>query len=320
MMSAGVNVTSLPIRVTSLTLDGLAQLSSQRFFFFFFLCAYLFMLCSDSLVVYVICSERSLHRPMFVFVAALLVNSVAGGTVFYPKLLVDLLGGGRSVQVTLRVCVCQAWLLYSVGTSSFLLLGAMSFDRYVSICRPLRYTALMSPASVAALLLLCWLLPVGLVGSAVLLASQLPLCRSQLSRLFCDIYSLVSLSCGGRETLLSEAYNLSIIVATVLLPSVFVLFSYSAILSICLRRSRSFSSKALSTCLPHLLVFCNYSVSSGVEVLQRRLQADNRLTASVLTSILQVMIPTVFNPVVYGLKVTEIRAHLRRLLGFQRAH
>lgn len=280
MMSAGVNVTSLPILVTSVTLDGLAQLSNQRLFFFF-LCAYLFMLCSDSLVVYVICSQRSLHRPMFVFVTAVLMNSVAGSTVFYPKLLVDLLRGVRSVQVTLRVCMCEAWLLYSLGTSSFLLLAAMSFDRYVSICRPLL--------------------------------------ASRLSRIYCDIYSLVSLSCGGRETLLSEVYNLSVIVATVLLPAIFVLFSYSAVLSICLRRSRSFSSKALSTCLPHLLVFCNYSVSSGVEVLQRRLQAGSQPTASVLTSIFQVMIPTVFNPVVYGLKVTEIRAQLRRLLGCQRA-
>lgn len=320
MMSAGVNVTSLPILVTSVTLDGLAQLSNQRlFFFFFFLCAYLFMLCSDSLVVYVICSQRSLHRPMFVFVTAVLMNSVAGSTVFYPKLLVDLLRGVRSVQVTLRGCMCEAWLLYSLGTSSFLLLAAMSFDRYVSICRPLLYTVVMSPATVLALLLLCWLLPVGLVGTAVLLANRLPLCRSQLSRIYCDIYSLVSLSCGGRETLLSEVYNLSVTVATVLLPAIFVLFSYSAVLSVCLRRSRSFSSKALSTCLPHLLVFCNYSVSSGVEVLQRRLQAGSQPTASVLTSILQVMIPTVFNPVVYGLNVTEIRAQLRRLLGCQRA-
>uniref|UniRef100_A0AAX7SUK3 G-protein coupled receptors family 1 profile domain-containing protein n=1 Tax=Astatotilapia calliptera TaxID=8154 RepID=A0AAX7SUK3_ASTCA len=179
------------------------------------------MLCSDSLVVYVICSQRSLHHPMFVFVTAVLMNSVAGSTVFYPKLLVDLLRGVRSVQVTLRVCMCEAWLLYSLGTSSFLLLAAMSFDR--------------------------------------------------------------------------------------------------AVLSVCLQRSRSFSSKALSTCLPHLLVFCNYSVSTGVEVLQRRLQAGSQPTASVLTSIFQVMIPTVFNPVVYGLKVTEIRAQLRRLLGCQRA-
>lgn len=180
MMSAGVNVTSLPILVTSVTLDGRAQLSNQRlfFFFFFFLCVYLFMLCSDSLVVYVICSQRSLHRPMFVFVAAVLMNSVAGSTVFYPKLLVDLLRGVRSVQVTLRGCMCEAWLLRSVDTSSFLLLAAMSFV-YVSICRPLLYTVVMSPATVLALLLLCWLLPVGLVGTAVLLASRLPLAAQQ---------------------------------------------------------------------------------------------------------------------------------------------
>ncbi|XP_041806029.1 olfactory receptor 11A1-like [Chelmon rostratus] len=316
MRSAQLNVTP----VTSLTLDGLALLSDHTLlFFFFFLAVYMFVVFSDSLVVYLICTRRKLRRPMFAFVAAVLLNSLAGSVAVYPKLLSDVLSGRGFAQVSRSSCLCQAFVVFSLGGSSFMLLSAMAFDRYLSICRPLRYAALVSPAAVAALLLLCWLLPAGLVGGAVLLASRLPLCRSRLSRIYCDVYSFVRLSCGGGAALLSEVYGLLCSVVIVFLPAVFVLFSYGKILSICLRRSRAFSSKALHTCLPHLLVFINYSLSTAFELLHRQLQARGEPAASTLCSVLILVVPTVMNPVVYGLKMKEIFIHLKQLLSCQRA-
>ncbi|XP_072253755.1 olfactory receptor 10J4-like [Leuresthes tenuis] len=305
--------------MTSLTLDGLQLLSEHRLLFFLlFFVLYAFVLCSDCLVLLVICSQRSLHRPMFMFVAALLFNSLMGSTAVYPRLLWELRWGGGSVQVTVSGCVCQAWVVYTLGASAFMLLAAMAFDRYVSICRPLRYAALVSPRAVGALLLFCWLLPAALVGVAALLAARLPLCSARLSRLYCDIYSFIRLSCGGRAALLSDAYGLLISLVTVLLPVSFVLFSYGSILYVCLYRSRTFSSKALSTCLPHLLVFINYSASAFVEVLQRRLQTDSPPSVSILSSLLILLFPTVFNPIVYGLNLSSVSGHVRRLLGCQR--
>ncbi|XP_076603648.1 olfactory receptor 6N1-like [Chaetodon auriga] len=260
-------------------------------------------------------NKRNLRRPMFAFVAAVLLNSLAGSMAVYPKLLSDVLADRGFVRVSRSACLCQAFVVFSLGGSSFMLLSAMAFDRYLSICRPLRYAALVSPAAVAALLLLCWLLPAGLVGGAVLLASHLPLCRSRLSRIYCDVYSFVSLSCGGGAALLSELYGLLCSSVVVFLPVAFVLFSYGKILSVCLRRSRAFSSKALHTCLPHLLVFFSYSVSTAFELLQRQVQGGSEPAASVLVMV----VPTVMNPVIYGLKMKEIFRHVRRLLSCQRA-
>ncbi|AWP13717.1 putative olfactory receptor 51E1-like [Scophthalmus maximus] len=315
-MSSGLNVTS-QAAVTSLTLDGLAHLSDHRWLFFFvLLAAYLFVLFSDSLVVYVICSQRNLHRPMFIFIAAVLLNSLAASAAVYPKLLSDLASGRRFTEVSHAACLGQAFVLYSLGGSSFVLLAAMSFDRYLSICRPLRYAALVSPAAVAALLLLCWLLPTGLVSGATLLASRVPLCRARLSRVYCDIYSFVSLGCGGGgvAAMLLPVYGLLVSVATVVLPVGFVLFSYGRILLVCLRGSRSFSSKALHTCLPHLLVFLIFSLSTGVELLQRRLHSGGEATAASTLAWFLMVAPTVFNPVIYGLRVKEVFRHVRRLL------
>ncbi|KAE8299076.1 hypothetical protein D5F01_LYC01465 [Larimichthys crocea] len=233
-----MNVTS----VTSLTLVGLEPVSAHGPVLFAVLCSvYVFVLCSDSLCVYLICSQNSLRRPMFAFVAAVLLNSCARAR--------------RCTRSCSRTC-CGL---------------AARCRQYLSICRPLRYAALVTPAFVGA--------------AAVLAASRHargrrrpigqppPALRSRLRRLYCDVYSLVRLSCGGRAALQSELLGLLLSAGTVALPAGFVLFSYGRVLTVCLRRSRAFSSRALHTCLPHLLVFVNYSVSTGIELLQRRLQA-----------------------------------------------
>ncbi|KAM7407989.1 hypothetical protein PAMA_003633 [Pampus argenteus] len=248
------------MNLTSVTLGGLVQLSDYRLLFFF-LClgAFVFVLFSDSLVVYLVVSRRILHRPI----------------------------GGGLTRVSRAACLCQAFVVYFLGGSSFMQLAAMSFDRYVSICRPLRYAALVSPSAGA---------------------------RSCCSAGCCPPSCL---SCGGGAALLSEVYGLICAMTTVFLPAAFVFFSYSKILTVCLHRSRSFSSKALHTCLPHLLVFLNYSVSAAFELLHRRLHNASDPAASVAISVMVVMVPTVLNPVVYGLKVEEIFTQVKKLLRCQ---
>ncbi|TNN33228.1 Olfactory receptor 1J4 [Liparis tanakae] len=47
----------------------------------------------------------------------------------------------------------------SFSASDFFLLSAMSYDRYVAICRPLRYPAIMRRGTVRLILVLAWLVP-----------------------------------------------------------------------------------------------------------------------------------------------------------------
>ncbi|XP_033994254.1 olfactory receptor 6N2-like [Trematomus bernacchii] len=314
MTSAGFNVTS------SLTLVGFSWLSGHSsLLFFVFLLLYLFVLFSDSLVIYIICSQRALHRPMFAFVASLLLNSLTASTLIYPKILSDLfLSGAGLVQVSRTLCLCQGFFASSLGGASFMLLSAMAFDRYLSICHPMHYAVLVTPDKVVLMLLFCWMLPAIFGVVSTLQASRLPLCRVQLNRAYCDIFSIVSLSCGGAEAQLSGLYNLLFSAVIMFLPAAFMIFSYARILFICLRRSRSFSSKALQTCLPHLLVFFNYTISVYLDLMLRRLQGNRESDTTLITSIVTLIIPTVLDPVVYGLKLKEVFTHVKRLLSCRR--
>ncbi|KAJ0003806.1 hypothetical protein NQD34_008904, partial [Periophthalmus magnuspinnatus] len=306
---------------SSLVLLGFEQLLPVRWLLLLLLLfVWLFVLLSDSLVIFVIVTRRVLHRPMFIFIAAVLSNSLMASSIIYPQLLRDLgqmglrpgldLGLG-SVQVSLGACLTQAFLLHTVGSSSFMLLGAMALDRYMSITFPLRYTVLMSPWRVLCLLLFCWVCPLALVGTAVVLASRLPLCAHAVHRIYCDPYTVISVSCPGAMARLTSVYGLFMVVLVLFVPGSFVVFSYGKILWVCLFRSRSFSRKALATCMPHIAVFLNFLLSTAFDLLHRRVSTSAGASPALeklgtAASLSSVMIPTVFNPLVYGLKVSEI--------------
>ncbi|CAL1581882.1 unnamed protein product [Knipowitschia caucasica] len=298
-------------------LDGLSQLYDHRILLaVLLLLLYAFVMLSDGMVVYIVCSRRSLHWPMYVFVVAVLINSSLCSTAIYPKLLWDLVQGQRVVLLSRTACLCQAFVISSLASSSFMLLAAMATDRYLSICHPLRYPALMSPKVVATLLALCWLFPTCRVVGAIILASHLPVCYLRITRMYCDTYIFVSMSCGGTTTQISNAYGLFGATVTIYIPVSFVLFSYCRVLLVCLWRSRKFSGKALNTFLPHMLVFFNYSLTASFEFLHRRLMMGG--TTVVTMSVVVVIVPSGFNPVVYGLKVAEIYKHVKILLRNQR--
>ena len=74
--------------VTYLYLEGHVELEKYRYMYFLLtLSIYILIICSNAVVVSVIYTNKHLHEPMYIFVAALLCNGLLGATGLYPKLL-----------------------------------------------------------------------------------------------------------------------------------------------------------------------------------------------------------------------------------------
>ncbi|KAM4608716.1 olfactory receptor 6N1-like [Polymixia lowei] len=146
------------LNVMYITLEGHVDVLKYGYLYFVLMfIIFILIICCNSFVVYIICIHRSLHEPMYILIAALLMNSVFISTTIYPKLLIDFLSVKQVISYPF--CVFQAFIYYSFGASEFLLLTAMSFDRYVSICKPLRYPTLMRITTIRIVLVSSWLLP-----------------------------------------------------------------------------------------------------------------------------------------------------------------
>ncbi|XP_026232466.1 olfactory receptor 6N2-like [Anabas testudineus] len=297
------------LNVTYITLGGFVDMDKYKYLYFSIMfTAYILIIWFNFTIICLIWIHRNLHEPMYIFIAALLLNSVLFSTNIYPKLLVDFLSEKQIISYS--ACLFQFFINYSIGDSEFLLLTAMSYDRYVSICKPLQYLTIMRRTTVSIILVLAWLVPACEIAVLVILSADLKLCHLTSNGIFCN-NTIYSLHCENSKT--RSAFGVVALTFTALLPVLFILFTYTRILIISYQSSRNVRKKAAQTCLPHLLVLISFSCLCAFDVIIVRLGSDFPKTVRFVLTLQTMLYHPLFNPIIYGLKMKEISKHLKKL-------
>ncbi|KAM6946047.1 olfactory receptor 6N1-like [Aplochiton taeniatus] len=288
------------------------ELGASRYLFFSLtLLLYAVIVSFNVVIILVICLEKTLHEPMYVFISCLSLNSLYGSSGFFPRFLMDLLSDTH--LISRPACFTQIYVIYSYASYELFVLSIMAYDRYVAICKPLHYHSIMSPRTVCMLVAAAWLIPVFSIGGPLYLTIRLPLCGNQVPRFFCINWPVVQLSCV--DTSINNFTGLFVSIATVFLPLCFVLYTYLRILLVCQQKSSEFRGKALQTCLPHIVSFVNYSITLFCEVSLSRYKADQLDPFIVMILSLEfIIIPCLLNPLIYGLKLPKIRVMIYRIV------
>ncbi|KAM3608085.1 uncharacterized protein V6R79_018821 [Siganus canaliculatus] len=128
--------------------------------------------------------------------------------------------------------------------------------------------------------------------------------------MFCN-NSFYQVYCEGQSV--QNILDMFIFVNVVLLPLVFIVFTYTRILIITFGRSREVRRKAARTCLPHLIVLMNLSTLTVFDVIMIRLKSNLPKTVQMIMTLQIIIYHPLFNPVIYGLKMTEIFKHIKAL-------
>ncbi|XP_060110885.1 olfactory receptor 4Q3-like [Heteronotia binoei] len=259
------------------------------------------ILLGNFLIMVTVRSEpRLLHCPMYFFLANLSLLDVSLGSVAAPKLAVDLLNCGHTISY--GGCMAQLFFLHFFGGAEMLLLTLMAYDRYVAICHPLRYMAIMDRQLCFRLLLLCW--AGGLLHSTIQMVAvaQLPFCGPNvLDNFYCDIPQMIALACT--ET--SAVEILMVVNSSLLTLPCFLalLVSYATILVAFCGRFGKAGRKAFSTCISHLMVVSLFYVPCVFVYLKPSSSSQVDKIASVFY-----MVGTpALNPLIYALRNQEIK-------------
>ena len=280
----------------------------------FVLCLLLYaVIISANLVIIVVISrEKVLHEPMYIFIMCLSINSLYGSAGFFFRFLRDLLSDTHLIPRS--ACLIQIYVIYTYASYELTLLAIMAYDRYVAVCQSLHYHSKMTSKMISKLVALAFIYPVFSIAACVYLAARLPLCGNEIPKVFCANWPVVKLSCIS--TVLNNLVGMFVSTSTVFLPLAFVLYTYSRIFLTCRKRSREFKSKVIQSCLPHIVTFVNYSITVFCDVALSRtnLEELNPFLAVIL-SLEFVVIPPILNPLVYGLKLPEIRKCLSRMFS-----
>ncbi|XP_073524972.1 olfactory receptor 52E8-like [Phyllobates terribilis] len=287
------------------------EIFSERFIYCsIVMFGYILIIALNTAVISTIILHKSLHEPMYFFIAALCINGLYGSSSFFPGLFYNLLQETKTISYF--ACMVQIFCIHTYGSIELTLLTAMAYDRYVSICNPLRYNTIMTSSKIFKLITGVLLYPNILVGVHIILTIRLPLCNTEILKIYCDNWSVVRLSCV--DTMVNNIFGLFIAVCLLGMPLVPILYSYIKIFRVCVKSSKEVRDKALQTCTPHLITIVNFIFNTFFEILLYRfIPSKLPYELRVIMSLQFIVMPPILNPIIYGLKMKEIKSRIIRL-------
>ncbi|XP_042350652.1 olfactory receptor 51E1-like [Plectropomus leopardus] len=285
--------------------------------FVFCLLLYSFIVSANFTMILIIIRERTLHEPMYVFIAFLSANSLYGSTSFFPRFLMDVLSDIH--LISRPACFTQIYVIHTYAFYELTTLSSMAYDRYVAVCHPLHYHRKMNSKTVYTLTFFAWVCPACYLSVSLFMIVRLPLCGNNIQKVYCASWNIVKLSCV--TTAVNDIVALLGAIAVAFLPFGCILYTYLRIVLACWKKSSEVRRKVLQSCLPHVISFVIYSITSFSDTALNRqnLEEINPFVAVIL-SVEFIIIPPFLNPLVYGLKLPEIRKHIYKIFLYASDH
>ncbi|XP_049747267.1 olfactory receptor 52Z1P-like [Elephas maximus indicus] len=308
-LSLTSNSTSTQLTAFLLTgipgLEGFHTWISILFSFMYFLA-----LIGNVLVMIVVAWDRSLHEPMYLFLAMLALNDVLLCTVTVPKMLLIFWKGPS--PSTFSACLTQMFFVHALFLSESAVLLAMAFDRYVAICEPLHYVTLLTGSLIGKVGLAVMVRSVAVVTPGVLLILRLHFCRTNIiHHTYCENMGIAKLACNNIS--LNSIYGLTAALLTTGLDFVLIFLSYWLILRTVFQLpSREARTKAFGTCGAHICVILIFYTLAFFSLFTHRFGHHVPRHTLIFLANLYLLMPPTMNPIVYGVKTKEIRM---RVLG-----
>ncbi|XP_075810308.1 olfactory receptor 6C3-like [Microtus pennsylvanicus] len=288
----------------------------QVVIFFFLFIAYILSVCGNLTIITLTLLDSRLKTPMYFFLRNFSFLEIMFTSVSVPRFLWSIITKVKTISY--NNCLAQLFFFISMGVSEFFLLTAMSYDRYVAICKPLHYTVIMSQKVCALLVLTSWLAGFLIIFPLVILIFKLDFCASNIIDHFsCDYFPILQLSCS--DTRLSEALGLYVASFTLLFTLALVILSYICIINTILKfPSASQRKKAFSTCSSHMIVI---SISYGCCIfVYVKPSANERASLTKGVAVLNTSIAPMLNPFIYTLRNQQVKQVFQDLINKAMLH
>ncbi|XP_053320005.1 olfactory receptor 5V1-like [Spea bombifrons] len=224
--------------------------------FILFLISYILTLLANFTIILLFVACPHINAPMYFFLSHLSLNDILLSTTIVPETFHIIMNGGSAIS--LSGCFMQFYFLSISAANECLLLTVMSYDRYLAICNPLRYSSIMDLKLCILLATSCWVCGVLFALPHIVLLYKMTFCGTNIiNHFYCDLVPVLRLSCS--DTSANEIVTAIISIPLVFLPLIFIAMTYINIILAILRISTSTGrQKAFSTCSSHLTVVCMY--------------------------------------------------------------
>nr|XP_048291263.1 olfactory receptor 14C36-like [Myodes glareolus] len=297
--------------VTEFLLEVFAETWELRLLFsVLFLLVYLGSLLGNLIIIIVTTVDQALNTPMYYFLRNLSILDMCYVSVTVPNACVNSLTGHRNISVF--GCATQVFLVFFCACVEILFLTVMAQDRYVAICKPLLYPVIMNHQFCVHMTLASLFTCLVIASIHTIETFQLSFCHSNVvSQIFCDIPSLLRLSCSNTFNNKLLLYLTAVGVSGSCFT--FIVISYVHILSTVLKVPvKGERGKAFSTCVPHIIVVSVF-LSSGAYV-YLRLPVTSQVVQEIALSVFYTVFPPFLNPIIYSLRNKQIKEAVKKVM------
>uniref|UniRef100_A0AC11AX53 Uncharacterized protein n=1 Tax=Ovis aries TaxID=9940 RepID=A0AC11AX53_SHEEP len=279
---------------------------------------YLVAVAGNSVLLYLIAVEHSLHAPMFSFLSMLAITDLTLSTTCVPKSLSIFWFGPQ--EISFPGCLTQLFFLHYSSVLDSAILLAMAFDRYVAICSPLRYTTILTPRAIVKIAVGITFRSFCVFVPCVFLVHRLPFCRTHnIPHTYCEHIGVARLACA--DISINIWYGFCVPIMIVIIDAILIAVSYILILCAVFRLPfQDARQKALGTCGSHVCVILMFYIPAFFSILAHHFGHNVPQTFHIVFANLYVVIPPALNPIVYGVKTKQIRENVILLLLPKRSY
>ncbi|KAF0885872.1 OR2T2 protein, partial [Crocuta crocuta] len=272
---------------------------------------FLVAVSANVVMILLIHVDSRLHTPMYFLLSQLSIMDTVYICITVPKMLQDLLSKERIISFF--GCTLQIFLYLTLIGGEFFLLGLMAYDRYVAVCKPLRYPLLMNRRICLFMVVGSWV--GGSLDGFMLtpFTMSFPYCGSrEINHFFCEIPAVLKLSCV--DTSLYETLMYACCVLMLLIPISVISVSYTRILLTVHRmNSAEGRRKAFATCSSHIMVVSIfYGAAFYTNVLPHSYHTPEK--DKVVSAFYTILTP-MLNPLIYSLRNKDVATALRKVLS-----
>ncbi|XP_013770029.1 olfactory receptor 8-like [Pundamilia nyererei] len=298
--------------IVSFVLSAYGNIGELKYLYFIIILVWYLSICvANTVLIVVIRVDRRLHEPMYILLSNLCVNEINASTSLYPLLLSQMFSDSH--EVTVPWCFLQMCCLYTSAPAELCSLAAMAYDRYISICHPLRYNIIMNTERVFLMILLVWVYSFLSFIFSFSFIFSLKFCGNIIHSVYCDHQLIIRLSCP--VSIQSFISDISFAILSVFIPFSLILVSYMKILGVCRKTSKENKQKAVTTCTPQIISVSNLFVGYIFYFI------DFRSVVSQVPDEVHIILPMyvlifqpMLTPFMYGFNLPKIRQSYQRFL------